>query len=121
MMLKYGIFIEKNDQPVTLIIPTTWSLKDIERVTQILFENLNIPALYLLDEPLAVMYGTGILSALVVDIGHSSTDITPIYDNTPIGVGKKSVLVGGADVNAYLSKLWPNKHSPAMLTRIKKG
>ncbi len=103
------------------MVPITWSNKDIERATQILFESCNIPALYLLDEPLAIMYGTGILSALVVDMGHATTDITPIYDNSPIGIGKISIPIGGADVNAYLSKLWPNKYSPATLTKIKKG
>ena len=57
MLLKYGVSIDKNEYGVTLVVPISWSLDDVEKATQILFENLNVPALYLLDEPLGILYG----------------------------------------------------------------
>ncbi|KAJ3343824.1 Actin-like protein arp9 (SWI/SNF complex component arp9) [Kappamyces sp. JEL0680] len=86
MILKAEMKLERMD-PITLMVPNTWSSTDLELATQLLFEKLNVAALYLLEEPLGALYGVGNLTGLVVDIGHDTTDITPIYDNTPIQVG----------------------------------
>jgi actin-related protein len=93
MILKSEGKLERMD-PITVLIPNSWSHSDLEKITQILFEKLNVPALYLLEEPLAAMYGVGNITGLVIDIGHETTDITAIYDNTPIQVDY-SIDVGG--------------------------
>jgi actin-related protein len=119
-MLKYGVNLERNDCPVTLILPNSWSQYDLETATRILFEECNIPALYVLEEPIGALYGTGNMTGLIVDLGHETIDITAIYDNSPIQPTKKTLELGGKDINTYLTKLWPNKHSASVLTKIKK-
>lgn len=57
--MKYGTNIHRNGSPLTFILPASYSLDDLQKTTRILFEVLNIPSLYVLEEPLAVVYGTG--------------------------------------------------------------
>ena len=58
-----------------LTVPVSWSRSDQERATRILFEYINVPGMFLLDQPVAALYGAGVTSGLVVDIGHTTTGI----------------------------------------------
>jgi hypothetical protein len=56
-----------------MVVPTDWTKEEHERITQIFFENFNVPGLYLAEEPLMTIYGCGVVTGLVIDIGHNST------------------------------------------------
>ncbi|KAI8900394.1 actin family [Globomyces pollinis-pini] len=105
LLQKHGVIIEKNEFPTFLNIPITWSKNDIELVIQIMFENLNTPGLFLLQQPLATLYGVGIVSGVVIDIGYHTTDITPVIENNIIYNAQKTVPIGGADIDNYLNQL----------------
>ena len=63
----------RNEHPVLLAVPVDWTKEEHERITQIAFENLNVPGLYIAPQPLLALYGCGSVSGLVVDIGHNMT------------------------------------------------
>ena len=56
-----------------MVVPTDWTKEEHERITQIFFENFNVPGLYLAEEPLMTLYGCAAVTGLVIDIGHNST------------------------------------------------
>ncbi|ORX95623.1 actin-domain-containing protein [Basidiobolus meristosporus CBS 931.73] len=95
----------KNDSPVLLTIPTFWPKDYRERITQFFFETMNVPGLYLAEEPLMALYGCGIVSGTVIDIGHTYTEITPIIDNTVQYHAAQVLPLGGRDIDQYLVEL----------------
>lgn len=68
-----GIKRSRNASPVLMVVPTDWTKEEHERITQIFFENFNVPGLYLAEEPLMIMYGCATVTGLIIDIGHNST------------------------------------------------
>lgn len=68
-----GIKRSRNASPVLMVVPTDWTKEEHERITQIFFENFNVPGLYLAEEPLMILYGCATVTGLIIDIGHNST------------------------------------------------
>ncbi|KAJ1677895.1 hypothetical protein EV182_005218, partial [Spiromyces aspiralis] len=103
-----GVSIPRNQSAVVFSIPVRWPKVDLELLTQLLFEQLNVPALMIVEQPSMVLYGDGDVSGLVVDIGHNHTTITPIFDSNPIIHATTVRNIGGKDVDSYLTKLIKN-------------
>ena len=62
----------RNTCPTLVILPPHWSPLESERLAQLMFENMNVPGLYLADAPVMAAFGCGVLTALVIDIGHET-------------------------------------------------
>lgn len=45
-----------------------------------MFETFDAPAVYLARQPMLAAFSTGRASAVVVDLGHACTRVTPVYD-----------------------------------------
>ncbi|KAI8061693.1 actin family [Gongronella butleri] len=95
----------RNEHPVLLAVPVDWTKEEHERITQIAFENLNVPGLYIAPQPLLALYGCGSVSGLVVDIGHNMTDVNVIVDSLIQSSCSESIPIGGAHFNEYLLSL----------------
>ncbi|KAG0052775.1 hypothetical protein BGZ83_002129 [Gryganskiella cystojenkinii] len=100
-----GIKRSRNASPVLMVVPTDWTKEEHERITQIFFENFNVPGLYLAEEPLMTLYGCAAVTGLVIDIGHNSTEITPIIDTQIQRNAVQTVPVAGSDFDTYFLKL----------------
>ncbi|KAF8941498.1 actin family [Dissophora ornata] len=100
-----GVKRSRNASPVLMVVPTDWTKEEHERITQIFFENFNVPGLYLAEEPLMTIYGCGTVSGLVIDIGHSSTEITPIIETQIQRHAIVTIPVAGADFDAHFLRL----------------
>lgn len=62
----------KNDKPVIVSLPLSWGRDDVECLTQFLFEVMNVPGLFLLEQPLAAVYGYGVTGGMVLDLGYET-------------------------------------------------
>ena len=51
-----------------------------ERVTQIMFETFDVPALYIAASNVLALYASGRTTGVVLDSGHDSTYVVPIYE-----------------------------------------
>ncbi|KAL3763700.1 hypothetical protein ACHAWU_008022 [Discostella pseudostelligera] len=51
-----------------------------QRLLEILFESHNLPAAFFLRDAVASCYAVGRTTATVVDVGHSSTMVSPVYE-----------------------------------------
>lgn len=68
-----GIKKSRNESPVLIAVPVQWTKLDHERITQIFFENFNVPGVYIAPQPLLTLFGCGTVSGIVVDIGSQTT------------------------------------------------
>ncbi|KAJ9078470.1 hypothetical protein DSO57_1006250 [Entomophthora muscae] len=96
------IALDDNDSALLVAVPLSWPKVDLEHLSQLCFENLNSPALFILPQPLATLYGYGVSNGLVVDIGYSSTKLTPIIDCCVIGYGHSTLAFGTKDFDELL-------------------
>ncbi|RKO89176.1 hypothetical protein BDK51DRAFT_25420 [Blyttiomyces helicus] len=108
LLITLGMRRARNTSAVLLSLPITWSRTDSERAAQILFEEFNVPCVYVVDQPLAVSCGCNCTTALVVDIGHETTDIVPIVDSTIIRHATFTLPLGGRDVDRILARSLAN-------------
>ncbi|KAI1317506.1 hypothetical protein EDD11_008313 [Mortierella claussenii] len=100
-----GIKRSRNASPVLMVVPTDWTKEEHERITQIFFENFNVPGLYLAEEPLMTLYGCAAVTGLIIDIGHNSTEITPILDTLIQRSAIQTIPLAGSDFDAYFLDL----------------
>ncbi|KAF9913194.1 hypothetical protein EC991_003654 [Linnemannia zychae] len=100
-----GIKRSRNASPVLMVVPTDWTKEEHERITQIFFENFNVPGLYLAEEPLMILYGCAAITGLVIDIGHNSTEITPILETQIMRSAIQSIPLAGADIDRHFLEL----------------
>jgi actin-related protein len=98
------------DKTLLFSVPSFWSFDMFEQLTKIAFEDLNCPHLILTYSPLCALFAIAkdeaTNSCLVVDIGHSKTEICAVIDNM---IDSTLILdVGGYDIEQYLHRLLPD-------------
>ncbi|CAM0136604.1 hypothetical protein VKS41_003408 [Umbelopsis sp. WA50703] len=71
----------RNECPVLLAVPQSWTKHQLERVVQLFFENFNAPGVYIASQPLMALYGCGAVTGLIIDIGHNTTKVNVAIDS----------------------------------------
>jgi len=63
-----------------LIAEPCWTAKNLEDITQFIFERFKTPAFCIMDSALATSYAFAIANACVVDIGFEKVDVTAVTE-----------------------------------------
>jgi actin-related protein len=87
-----------SDSPLLLNVP--WGMHHrvhAEKIAQICFEVLQVPALYLASQPVMSLYACGAVNGIVIDLGHSNTTLIPILDSNIQNAYVRRLPVGGND------------------------
>lgn len=92
----------RNESPVLLTVPSSWTKEEYERITQIFFESFNVPGLYVAELPLMALYGCGSVSGVVIDIGHETVDVVSIVDSLIVHHSTYVLDVAGREADEYL-------------------
>ncbi|KAL9188572.1 hypothetical protein ACHAXT_006950 [Thalassiosira profunda] len=112
------------DHPLLAVDSTSRNIpaKDQEQqwaaMLEAMFESLSAPAAYLAPSPMLSSFAYGRQTALVVDVGHTGSRVTPLVDGYCLSSGsvtsgrggkwlgdvQKSVLEGVWDVNGVVNK-----------------
>lgn len=102
----YNMISPPFHMPVLFVSQPCWSSRDKEMITQYVFENWKIPAFCLMDAALTACYAYGVPTALVVDVGHSKTDITAVteFQLNEIGRGVALADTGGQALTKRLQQ-----------------
>ncbi|KAJ6153715.1 hypothetical protein N7470_006674 [Penicillium chermesinum] len=66
--------------PVLMVSQPAWSARDREAITQFVFEKFKVPGFSMMDSALAAIYGYGVSTATVVDVGKDKVDVTAVTD-----------------------------------------
>jgi len=70
--------------------------------------SFNVAACYIANDAQLALYSTGETSGTVVDIGHSMTYITPIYEGHVLTEGVQMSQMAGHMTNVFLKSCYPS-------------
>ena len=70
LLKEFNIKRSRNECPVIVTVPSTWTKGQYEQIARIFFETFNSPGLYIANHALMALYGCGNVTGLVVDIGY---------------------------------------------------
>ncbi|XP_056018572.1 actin-like isoform X2 [Ostrea edulis] len=76
-----------------------------EKMTQIMFETFNSPALYVAIQAVLSLYGTGRTNGIVIDSGHDASHSVPIYEGHALPHAVMKLNLAGRDLTSYLMKI----------------
>ena len=80
-----------------------------ERMTQIMFETFNVPAMYVAIQPVLSLFATGRVTGMVVESGDGVSQIAPIYEGSVNPIAYSGLELAGYDLTNYLTKILADK------------
>lgn len=120
----YNVISPPFHTPILLVCQPVWTVREIEMVSQFIFENFKGPALALVDSAVATLYAYGASDGLVVDVGHEKTDISALIDYQVVNARHARTLrnIGGQAMTDRLYELLgSNGFTRDMCEQLKKS
>lgn len=108
-VFKDELRINTSDHPLMITEPVWNVAAQRERSLEIAFESLNVPASYLLKGAVAAAFAGGKSTALVIDIGHAVTSVTPVHDGLVLKRGLQKQAFAGAALNKIVSDIFDER------------
>ncbi|KAK9074985.1 hypothetical protein SSX86_003304 [Deinandra increscens subsp. villosa] len=97
--------VDPDEHPVLLTEPPLTRKADKEKMTQIMFETFNLPAMYLSLQAQLSLYSSSRTTGIVLDIGDGVSQVVPIYEGHVLPQGVIRQNLAGCDVTLYLAKM----------------
>jgi actin-related protein len=97
--------VDPDQHPVLLTEAPMNPKANRERITQMMFETFNVPAMYISIQAILSLYAAGRTTGCVVDSGDGVTHIVPVYDGYVIPHAIQRINLAGRDLTEYMAKL----------------
>ncbi|VDK64696.1 unnamed protein product [Cylicostephanus goldi] len=97
--------ISPEEHPVLLTEPSLNPKGNREKMTQIMFETFNTPAMYVSTQAVLAHYAFGRTSSVVLEIGDGLTNIVPIYQGYFLPHAAKRIDMAGRDLTDYMMRI----------------
>ena len=90
--------IAPEEHPVLLIDNPLTPRANLEKMTQIMFETFNVPALFICSAPVAALFSSGRETGVSVMLGDGVTWIVPVCNGVPQAQASMRLDLGGRDL-----------------------
>ena len=102
--------IQPEEHAVMLTEGPNWRNENREKMTQIMFEKFDVPAIYVAQQSVLALYASGRTTGLIINSGEGVTDTVPIFEGGMVFHRVYQRLnVGGRDLTDYLVKMLEDK------------
>ncbi|EDQ87060.1 uncharacterized protein MONBRDRAFT_35236 [Monosiga brevicollis MX1] len=102
---KEGLGVQPDEHPVLLTEAPLNPKKNREKAAEVLFESLNVPALFVSMQAVLALYASGRTTGAVLDSGDGVTHAVPVYQGFAVKHAITRVDVAGRDVTRHLQTL----------------
>ncbi|HTN88503.1 MAG TPA: actin, cytoplasmic 2 [Sorangium sp.] len=92
-------------QPVLLTEPVLDPKENRQKLTQILFETFQVPAMYLAPTGTLALHAAGRTTGLAIDVGESVSQIVAVHEGFVVPKASARLAFAGHFVTDYLTKL----------------
>jgi len=97
--------IDPSEHPVLLTEAPLNPRHNREKMTEIMFETFNVPALYVATQAVLSLYASGRTTGVVLDIGDGVAHIVPIFEGFALSHAIQRIDLAGRDITHYLRRL----------------
>ncbi|XP_048333184.2 actin-related protein 9 isoform X1 [Ziziphus jujuba] len=99
---------ERNMYSAILVVPETFDNREIKELLSIVLRDLRFSSAVVHQEGLAAVFGNGLSTACVVNMGGQVTSVICIEDGVALPTTGKTLPFGGEDIARCL--LWTQRH-----------
>ncbi|EEF33078.1 conserved hypothetical protein [Ricinus communis] len=99
---------ERNMYAAILVLPETFDNREIKEMISIVLRDLRFSSAVVHQEGLAAVFGNGLSTACVINIGAQVTSVICIEDGVALPNTEKTLPFGGEDLSRCL--LWTQRH-----------
>ncbi|MFS7926044.1 putative Actin family, ATPase, nucleotide binding domain-containing protein [Helianthus anomalus] len=99
---------ERNMYSALIVVPETFDNREIKEILSIVLHDLRFSSAVVHQEGLAAVFGNGLSTACVVNIGAQVTSVICVEDGVALPHTQMTLRFGGEDVSRCL--LWTQRH-----------
>jgi actin beta/gamma 1 len=101
--------VSAEEHPILMTEASLNPKSNREKMTQIMFEVFNVPALYVSVQAVLALYASGRTSGVVLDSGDGVSHTVPIFEGYAIPHAVQRMLISGRTMTGYLRDLLQQK------------